>query len=231
MQARSTRVPAVIRLSLMVENRLLRETLGTIFRKQPGITIALAMQYSETASEQVRDTDFEVLLIDQASSTLLPGNFVQDLLARAPHRKIVFFGMKEDSDAFLQAIQAGVTGYLLGDASAEDAIAAVKQVAAGEAVCPPRLCFALFQYVARSAREGPMTLNRQLCANLGLTARQQQLAGLLARGFSNKEIAATLNLSQFTVKNHIHRIMRQLKADSRYDAAQRVCEIRVRSAA
>jgi DNA-binding NarL/FixJ family response regulator len=59
---------------------------------------------------------------------------------------------------------------------------------------------------------------------LGLTARQQQLVSFLARGFTNKEIAESMGLSEFTVKNHVHRIMRQLNADSRYAAVQTVCD-------
>jgi two-component system nitrate/nitrite response regulator NarL len=63
-----------------------------------------------------------------------------------------------------------------------------------------------------------------VCAKLGLTPRQQQLVTFLARGLTNKEIAASLNLSEYTVKNHVHRIMRQVNADSRYAAVQTVCE-------
>ena len=58
----------------------------------------------------------------------------------------------------------------------------------------------------------------------GENARQQQLVALLARGFTNKEIAGSLCISEFTVKNHIHRIMRRLHAESRYAAVQTVCD-------
>jgi DNA-binding NarL/FixJ family response regulator len=68
-----------------------------------------------------------------------------------------------------------------------------------------------------------MILNQRLCHRLGLTARQQQLIALLARGFTNKEIAETMHLSEFTVKNHVHRIMRRLNAQSRYAAVQTAC--------
>ena len=78
-------------------------------------------------------------------------------------------------------------------------------------------------FVARTTREGSMILNQRLCVKLGLTARQQQLVAFLARGFTNKEIAESMGLSEFTVKNHVHRIMRQLNADSRYAAVQTVC--------
>jgi DNA-binding NarL/FixJ family response regulator len=146
------------------------------------------------------------------------------LLSLSPEKKTILFGMEDDPEVFLQAVRSGASGYLLGDASAEDTIAAIRRVVAGEAVSPPRLCHYLFQFVARTTREGSMILNQRLCHRLGLTARQQQLAALLARGFTNKEIAATLHLSEFTVKNHVHRIMRRLNAESRYAAVQTVCE-------
>ncbi len=138
--------------------------------------------------------------------------------------KIVLLGMEEDPEIFLQAVRAGISGYLLGDASAEETLTAVRRVAQGEAVCPPRLCLHLFQFVAREALKGSLVLNQRVCAKLGLTPRQQQLVAFLARGLTNKEIAANLNLSEFTVKNHVHRIMRQLNAESRYAAVQTVCE-------
>jgi DNA-binding NarL/FixJ family response regulator len=82
----------------------------------------------------------------------------------------------------------------------------------------------LFQFVAREAQKGSLVLNQRICAKLGLTPRQQQLVSFLARGMTNKEIAVNLNLSEYTVKNHVHRIMRQLNAESRYAAVQTVCE-------
>jgi len=137
--------------------------------------------------------------------------------------------MEDDPEVFLEAVRAGMSGYLLGDASADDTLTAVRRVVAGEAVSPPRLCHHLFMLVARTTREVSMILNQRLCHRLGLTARQQQLIALLARGFSNKEIAETMRLSEFTVKNHVHRIMRRLNAPSRYAAVQTVCESSVSS--
>jgi DNA-binding NarL/FixJ family response regulator len=52
----------------------------------------------------------------------------------------------------------------------------------------------------------------------GLTYRQRELIELVAKGLTNKEIAARLNISEYTVKNHMHRIMRHVEADSRQEA-------------
>ncbi|MDQ1409301.1 MAG: hypothetical protein QOJ41_1036 [Acidobacteriaceae bacterium] len=211
-------------LFLIIESRMLREVITSIFRKQPDFNVVNSIRYSETAYTQAASSGCNLLLADQASAAAFPPNFISDLLSLAPEKKTILFGMEDDPEVFLQAVRSGASGYLLGDASAEDTIAAIRRVRAGEAVSPPRLCHYLFQFVARTTREGSMILNQRLCHRLGLTARQQQLAALLARGFTNKEIAETLHLSEFTVKNHVHRIMRRLNAQSRYAAVQTVCE-------
>jgi DNA-binding NarL/FixJ family response regulator len=59
-------------------------------------------------------------------------------------------------------------------------------------------------------------------AELGLAPRQQQLLSYVAKCWTNKEIASTLNLSEQTVKNHIHRILRQVDADDRYEAVETI---------
>jgi DNA-binding NarL/FixJ family response regulator len=59
-------------------------------------------------------------------------------------------------------------------------------------------------------------------AKPSLTLRQRQLVTLVAQGLTNKEIASQLNLSEFTVKNHLHRIMKQMDADTRYEAVESV---------
>jgi DNA-binding NarL/FixJ family response regulator len=219
-----TRATRSIRLFLVIENRMLREVMAAIFHKQPDFSVVGSIRYGAKAHEQAAGSECDILLADQASASAFPNNFIGDLLRLADGRKALLFGMEDDAEVFLQAVRSGVSGYLLGEASAEDMIAAVRRVAAGEAVCPPRLCHHLFQFVARTTREGSMILNQRLCLKLGLTARQQQLLALLARGFTNKEIAGSLRLSEFTVKNHVHRIMRQLNAESRYAAVQTVCE-------
>lgn len=212
------------KLFLVIENRMLREAMSATFRRQPDFCLLDSIRYTPTACRQATSTGCDILLADQASTAAFPANFIGQFLSLSPGSKVILFGMEEDSEVFLQAVRSGVSGYLLGDASAEETVAAVRKVAAGEAVSPPRLCHQLFEFVARTTREGSLILNQRLCVKLGLTARQQQLIALLARGFTNKEIAGTMHLSEFTVKNHVHRIMRRLNAGSRYAAVQTVCE-------
>lgn len=222
--ARDAQTTLGTRLFLVIENRLLREAITALLRKHSEFSIIDSIRYSAIAYKQASASGCDILLADQASAAAFPSNFIGDLLRFAPDRKVILFGMDDDAEIFLQAVRSGVSGYLLAEASADEVIAAVRKVMAGDAVCPPWLCHYLFQFVARTTREGSMILNQRLCVKLGLTARQQQLVALLARGFTNKEIAESMGLSEFTVKNHVHRIMRQLNADSRYAAVQTVCD-------
>jgi DNA-binding NarL/FixJ family response regulator len=214
----------VTRLLLVIENRMLREAMTALFQKQSDFCLVDSIRYSVDAYKQIASSACDILLADQSSAAAFPRNFVNDLLSLTPGRRVILFGMENDPELFLLAIRSGTSGYLLGEASADDIIAAVRRVVAGEAVSPPSLCHYLFQFVARTSREGSMILNQRLCHQLGLTGRQQQLIALLARGFTNKEIAESLRISEFTVKNHVHRIMRRLNAQSRYAAVQTVCQ-------
>jgi DNA-binding NarL/FixJ family response regulator len=105
-------------------------------------------------------------------------------------------------------------GYLLKDASALDVIAGVRSVAQGRAVCPSQMCMPLFRTVARQWTSFP---SARIKLELGLTRRQQQLVPLIARGYTNKEIASQLNISEQTVKNHIHRMLRRVGASDRLE--------------
>lgn len=126
--------------------------------------------------------------------------------------------MEADEHTFLRAVREGATGYVLKDASALELAATIRSVAAGEAVCPPCLSMALFRTVAGQAAlpSRPKVRNQ-----LGLSRRQQELVALLGEGMSNKEIAAQLNLSEQTVKNHVHRMLRKVGATDRLTIVER----------
>jgi len=201
---------------LFIENRLVRETLVRLFRKRSDLCVV--GQGCSLEAIDVIDSQCDILVLDDLQ-------MLSPLAARLHDGKeangtagIVLIGMEEDEEQFLLAVRSGVSGYLLNDASANDVVTAVRAAARGEAVCPPRLCLALFRALARLARETPVEIRQGSLS--GLTIRQQQLISLVAKGLTNKEIALRLNLSQFTIKNHIHRIMRQMEAVNRHEAVE-----------
>jgi two-component system response regulator DevR len=126
--------------------------------------------------------------------------------------KCVLVAMEDDPKCFLTAIRLGALGYVLQEASAVEVVTAIRAVAKGEAVCPSRYVRILFDYFVSRTTASPTSRTR---AQTGLTRREQQLIPLIERGMTNKEIASQLNLSEQTVKNHIHRILRKVGVEDR----------------
>jgi DNA-binding NarL/FixJ family response regulator len=197
---------------IIAENRLLREALTRILSKKTDICISGAAQFAPETIQQISDSDAEMLLVNPAAPLALEPGYLLELRSLATRFKLVLVGMEEDGQSFLWAVRAGVLGYALKDAAAADVVAAVRAAARGDATCPPSLLRYLFSYFGQQWSEIP---NGRVRSHLGLSRREQQLVPLIARGLTNKEIAAHLNLSEQTVKNHIHRVLQKVGATDR----------------
>lgn len=195
------------RVSILCVNRLLRESIARILAKRTDFEVIAAQVEPCTSFEQVRDSGADVLVLD--SLDFLLDSFASPSTAGKHDQPVrsVLIAMADDRSCFLTAIRRGARGYVLQNASAADVVSAVRTVAEGHAVCPPHYTEVLFDYVARQTAESP---NSQKRAQWGLTRREQQLVPLIGRGLSNKEIANHFSISEQTVKNHIHRILRKV---------------------
>ncbi len=209
-----------VRVYVVAENRLLRETLVRLFRKRNEINMVGDACCSDSAIEDIASAKSELLLLD-CFTNHSSDDWLADMQESIPEIKIVLFGMDEDPGLFLRAVRRGVAGYVLKNASATDLLDAVRTVAQGEATCPAKFCKVLFKTVAAGAAEEK---DGRATSQFELTQRQRQLMSLVAMGLSNKEIAANLNLSEFTVKNHIYRVMKQVDAQSRHEAVTLIRE-------
>jgi DNA-binding NarL/FixJ family response regulator len=126
---------------------------------------------------------------------------------RAGYRPRVLMLTTFDLDDYVyEALRAGASGFLLKDATADDLVAAVRIIAAGEALLAPTVTRRLIEEFARQPRRDRPRPD-QLA---GLTARELEVTKLIARGLSNGEIADTLVLAEQTVKTHVGRILAKL---------------------
>jgi two-component system NarL family response regulator len=204
------------RLFLLAENRLLREALKRILAKKSDLDIVGTASLTPSTMDVIVNASPNLLLFDPPD--LRSGlAFLRLLRETIPSARVIMMGMETRSELLVQAVQEGITGYLLLDASAPEIVAAVRHVLNGGAVCPPELCHALFAYVAA---QRPSLPSFEVQDQLGLTRREQQLVQMVGRGRTNKEIAAELNLSEQTVKNHIHRMLRKVGVRNRLQAAE-----------
>ena len=206
------------RLSIYVlsDNRLHREALARILRKRPDFQVAGVSGTDTPEFDRRALEQSDVLLLDSSPDLLDQAEELRDLRHRHPEQKILLVGMEETKAVLLEAVRRGVAGCVLKDASAEDVVKGVRAVGAGEAVCPPRLCRYLFECIRENPQHSPEI---RVPSFARLTRRERQLVPLLGRGLTNKEIAAEFNLSEQTVKNHIHRILRKVGANGRVAVA------------
>jgi len=212
-----TTIVGKISVFLLAENRLLREALAKILNKKTDIIVVGSAPLSSGVVLKITASSPQVLLFDPPHNTRGECSIIPPLRKALPTLKVVMIGMDPDKELFLRAVRDGIAGYVLKDATAPEVADAVRSVAENQAVCPAGLCQALFEYVARQPPAYPNLLVKH---HMGLTRREQQLVEMIGRGLTNKEIAVTLGLSEQTIKNHIHRMLRKLGASDRLAAAE-----------
>ena len=212
--------PSPIRIFLLLRNRLLRDALNRLFRRRADFLVVGCRKEEDCSPRAIVKSECDVLVLDFLDTRWLPTK-LQLEAGDSPLPKALLIGMKDDSDQFLAAVRGGATGYLLEDASTSDVVRAVRATFRGEAVCSPKFCASLFQTLSQTAAAG----GAQTFTAPALNLRQQRLVALIASGMTNKEIASHLNLSEFTIKNHIHRIMKQFNAGSRSQAVHTILSL------
>lgn len=197
--------------------RLLREALVEILQRA-GDHQALSAFSRETVEAAVSESVPAVIVVDASHPE--SAALVAVARAHAPKASVIVLSRYEQDEEFLAWADIGIAGYLGPDISAQDLLSAVRRAGAGEVICPPRLTALLLNRFAvrsneRIDRAGVHTL----------TAREHEVAELLADGMSNKLIARRLQVALPTVKNHVHSILEKWDVRSRGEAAARYRQI------
>jgi len=208
-----------INVLLIMANRLIREALAKVLAKRGDLVVMGAFSNGAEALNEMLKSSPDVLVADSIS--FWPREIVSSrwFSAEACGFKALFVGMPDDRQAFLEAIRAGAFGYVLSDASALDVVGAIRSVAGGEAVCPPHFVALLYEQIREQAR----MVAEDSCETQPLwTRRELQLLPLIGEGLTNKEIASRLNISEQTVKNHIHRMVQKAGVNNRLELLEPV---------
>jgi DNA-binding NarL/FixJ family response regulator len=206
-----------IRVFVAAENRLLREALARVLCKGGCIEVSATDSAAPFHTDALVEANPDILLLTSRGSLEEDLAAIQEVRAAAPTVRILLIGMARDEREFLQCVRAGISGYLLRDASATEVLQGVQAVSAGEAVCPGTLCAALFRYFESDAAGLPCVSGRR---RLGLSRRELQIIPLIAQGLTNKEIANHFSLSEQTVKNHLYRMKHKIGAEDRLEIVQ-----------
>ena len=211
------RQSAEVRVFIAAENRLLREALSRVLNKRSGVEVIATNSAAPFHTDDLMEARPDILLLTSRGSLEEDIAAIKEVRAAAPNVRILLIGMAKSEREFLQCVRAGINGYLLRDASAEEVLDGVHAVHAGDAVCPGSLCAVLFKYFESDAASLPVASGRR---RMGLSRREQQIIPLIAQGLTNKEIANHFSLSEQTVKNHLYRMKHKIGAEDRLEMVQ-----------
>ena len=207
--------PPRTRVLIADDQALLRTGFRLILTSEPDLEVVGEAADGVQAIELGRRLRPDVVLMDVRMPNLDGIEATRRLLegGGGPTKVLILTTFDLDEYVF-EALRAGASAFLLKDAPADQLIAAVRIVAAGEALLAPSVTRLLIEeFARRTARQSSPAVD------LGqLTAREREVLTLLARGLSNAEIAGSLFLGSTTVKTHVARILMKLDLRDRVQA-------------
>jgi DNA-binding NarL/FixJ family response regulator len=205
---------STIRVIIADDQELVRTGFRLILSDLPGITVVGDAADGQAAVELTRRLRPHVVLMD-IRMPVIDGLAATRALVADPvcSSRILILTTFDDDEFVYAAIDAGASGYLLKDAPAEQLIGAIRVVAAGESILAPAVTTLVLRDVARRRRDSASALAVQR-----LSRRETEVLEHMAEGRSNQEIAASLVLSEATVKTHVARILAKLEARDRVQA-------------
>ncbi|MEU9672989.1 MULTISPECIES: response regulator [Streptomyces] len=202
-----TEIPArTVTLVVVDDHPVVRDGLRGMFTAAPGFEVLGEAANGVDALGVVGELDPDVVLMDLR----MPGGggvaAIAELTRRGARSKVLVLTTYDTDSDTLPAIEAGATGYLLKDAPRDELFAAVRAAADGRSVLSPAVASRLMTRV-RTPADYP--------AGTALSAREREVLVLVARGTTNREIAAELFISEATVKTHLTHVFAKLGTKDR----------------
>lgn len=188
------------------DHDLLREGVSACISGFDDLEVVGEAPNGEAAIVAVAELAPDVLVIDLVMPGLGGTETIRQLRAEHPDLGIVALSSFSEGDRIREAVEAGANGYLIKSVDADSLARAVRSAAAGQSAFSPEVTQAL------TSRPGGQAVD-------SLTTRETEIAGLVAEGRTNAEIAQEFELSIFTVKNHVSSILLKLHVQTRTEAA------------
>ena len=207
-----------VRVLVVDDQRLIRDGIASLLSIRPGIEVVGTAVDGRDAVAKALELGPDVVLMDVRMPEMDGVEAVAVLRGRAPECRVVMLTTFDDEEYVVQALRAGAHGYLLKDLPAEELAHAVRLAHAGVT----QLDSAVARHLTAALRPPAPAAAPPAVA---LSPRETDILRLLARGHTNREIAARLYLSEGTVKNHVSRILGRLGLRDRTQAALRARDL------
>ena len=204
----------MISVALIEDNRLVREGIAALLNQTTDFEVVAAGSSGDPAL--LKNAKPQVILLDV-------GLWDDDSLRVAeivkkdyPESKVIIMDLLPVHEDIVEFVNAGVSGFILKDATFDDLVNTIRSVAQGAHVLPPAMTSTLFSQIAREA----VVKGRGVAMDsVRMTAREREVIDSIGEGLSNKEIATRLGIATYTVKSHVRNIMEKLALHTRLQIA------------
>jgi DNA-binding NarL/FixJ family response regulator len=202
-----------IKVAIVEDNASVREGLATILDASPGFKCVCACESTEEALRKLRVDPPHVVLMDINLPHRSGIDCVRQLRIQLPQVQIIMLTIEEDSDRVFESLAAGATGYLVKNVPPASILDAIQEVHRGGSPMSSQIARMLVQSFHKTRSAVP--------AREALTDREEEILGLIARGYRSKEVADKLGISVQTVETHLRNIYDKLHVRSRAGAVAR----------
>jgi DNA-binding NarL/FixJ family response regulator len=194
---------APVRVLIVDDHPVVRAGLASLLRRQIGVKLAGSAHSGEEALEVLKRSCADVMLLDLRMPSINGIDLLNLLKMQENGPRVIILSSYEFEEEIYQAVKAGARGYLSKNAPREEIVAAIEAVAGGGSYFPERIVQWIEEREDRSS----------------LSAREIEILEMVSRGLTNKEIAGVLQISHYTVRNHINHITAKLEVADRTEAA------------
>jgi DNA-binding NarL/FixJ family response regulator len=209
-----------IRVVLADDQAVVRDGLVMLLSAAADIEVLAAAGNGREAVELILAHQPDVALLDLRMPELDGAQVAAELAVQAPQVRVLVLTTFADDEAILPALRAGALGYLTKDASGEELLTAIREVAAGRTALDPSVQRRLVELVSEAGAATPPSAAVTPPATAsdgrgGLTQREVEVVRLVAEGLTNPQIARRLVLSEATVKTHLNHVLSKLDVAGR----------------
>lgn len=194
-----------VRILLADDHSIVRKGLRVLLEAQPGFEVAGEAGDGREAVRLAEELKPDIVVMDIAMPQLNGIEAAGQIVKRSPSIGVILLSVHSDETYITRALTVGAKGYLLKDTADDDLVSAIRTVASGKPYFSPVIAQTLLDDYKRYLEQRGLEDSYDL-----LTDREKEVLQLLAEGKSNKEAAAILNVSVYTVETHRTKLMQKL---------------------
>jgi DNA-binding NarL/FixJ family response regulator len=203
-------IPTKIKIIIVDDHPVVREGLTSMLSRENDIEVVGTAENGAVAIKKANELQPDIMLMDLRMPEVDGVTAMCEIKARNPDIKFIVLTTYDNDEYIFKGIEAGARAYLLKDAPREELFRAIRAVYKGDSLIEPAVAGKVLDRLAE--------LSRQAQTSEGLSERELEVLKLMAKGTSNKLIAATLNIGESTVKTHIQSIFQKLEVNARTEA-------------